>query len=169
MFAKTIKINNENQNICKPCGGECCKNTPGIFLPEQILKGYKPFEKVKEKIKNKNIIINTLEKAINDKYQTILVIQPRTNNTLKNETGVVDDYNFGTCFNLTDIGCSLSFEDRPFGCQALIPKIDKKCFVENKEDVSKTIWEQWSLQAGFMKDLRDSLWDDFENKGNQNV
>lgn len=117
----------ENIELCKKCGGECCKRIPGIYYPED-------FGKTKEEI------FNNLKKAFEEGYTAIdwwdnyedengyefdaYFIRPKT----KNKLNVIRDPSWGgECIFLTDNGCKLKYENRPTVCRMLEPNIEGKC------------------------------------------
>lgn len=120
-------------------------------------------------IEQLNQTATKIQSVVKNKDNGNYIVNFVNGGSIQTECENLRDALFSVVTKKNEVFQTLSFEQRPFGCQVLVPKENKKCVVECKEETSNTIWDQWSLQAGFMKDLRDSLWDDFENKGNQNV
>lgn len=124
--------NNENLNMCKSCG-KCCNHMAGTLFPEDI----------KETI-TKEVLLKYLEKdycldswvgnaSEDPKYDdiTFYFIRPRHTNA---KEYLLDESYGGICVLLTETGCSLTFENRPSQCKALIPKdsIEKHCITKDE-------------------------------------
>lgn len=114
----------ENKEICSKCGGQCCKSMPGIFSPDD-------FEEVS---------INTLLPLLKTgkytfesqffKNKCVYFLRP----SVRNFEGCIRSgrssfYTSGSCTFLTDLGCELSAEKRPYECKNLEPNNnkDQKC------------------------------------------
>lgn len=114
MSLKTNVPNNENSEKCSACGGKCCKNNPGAYLPEDFTADQLTKGGMLNLIKNGRISIDGYE---DEEFCLHPFLRPR---------GSLDvcygGLCGGTCLNLTDIGCRLDFEDRPYECRRLDPK-----------------------------------------------
>lgn len=133
--------NNENSNACQQCGGYCCKQCAGLMLPNQF---------------DHNDLVNSIVQKINSgKYcidwwegdigptnilSQIYFIRP----SHKNKIGEIKDPSWGgECVFLTENGCQLSFDSRPYQCKALVPKDDNtRCHGIIKEKLIP-IWRKY--------------------------
>lgn len=123
--------NNEN-SICASCG-KCCKSYAGFYEPNQVLS-------LLEDLKNTGTFKGLGETHQIDWYEgspDIYMIRPAHKNSLGRER---DPSWGGECVNLTDTGCSLTFEQRPLQCQALTPSSDFRCKGLSKRDI-KELWK----------------------------
>lgn len=165
MNQKIIQIQNENKDICTPCGGQCCKSTPGTFMPNQILKGQSnQFEIINKMMDDGLIVINQIDVYNKDQpiaklSYSFLVLQPATSISKKWSTKTSRGDNFGTCVNLTEKGCSLRFDERPYVCQQLIPIEGGKCHYDPKVNIDEKLFKAWEPHQQFLNDLYDHRWD----------
>ena len=60
----------------------------------------------------------------------------------------------GTCICLTDTGCSFRYEDRPLGCQTLVPSSDFRC--------SETSYSKFDCVRDWIN-YQDIMWDIYKN------
>lgn len=144
----TLEHSKVNTEMCKGCGGCCCKSM-GCHIS--------PFDLKEISVKS---IINLIDEA-----QCISIDwwdgNPLTNehdNTrcyflrIKNRDSKVIDPSFGgVCSILTDIGCPLSFEYRPKGARDLIP-CENDC-VDNYSKQQTAI--DWMPYQDIMKEVYD--------------
>jgi Fe-S-cluster containining protein len=111
----------ENPEVCKVCGGKCCKTYPGPATPEDF--GAPDIEKLRK----------NLFKALSSGRWTVDWVKQEeglyfVRPTVKGFEGSVFDHRYtGECTFLTETGCKLSFENRHESCRMLIPKIDERC------------------------------------------
>lgn len=126
--------NNENKEICKKCGGLCCKKMPGIFSPSQFKKTM--FDSLIKGFESKNLAIDWYEESPfdseNDQIDQVCFIRPR----IENHNNLFDPAWGGECSLLTKNGCKLNFKKRPHQCQSLVP-FEKLCFSENSKITNK--------------------------------
>lgn len=124
---------NENKEMCKKCGGFCCKNHPCDVSPYDIFRDKEPsVERLKEFLSSDLYQIDWWEGDTEEenKFSRIYIITPRV--ILTNKTDMLlmllisgDSNNLyypsygGRCIFLTDEGCRLSWDDRPTGGKAL--------------------------------------------------
>lgn len=128
-----IVKNNETPHFCKDCG-KCCKHYAGMYHPEQVLNEL-------ELLKNNQL------NDLGTKYQIdcwenwengdIYFLRPAHTNSL-NE--IIDRSWGGQCVNLTDTGCSLTFEQRPYECQKLKAYDYHKCSSDESKITIKEYW-----------------------------
>ncbi len=123
-----MEVKYENKEICKECGGKCCKKCGCDYLP-------KDFEDLSTNGLLERItgggdisIISTLNISIlpNGKkvIDSILLLRERNINR-----PIVDLLSYKTsCASLTEQGCKYDFEHRPSGGKNLIPRENGKCY-----------------------------------------
>lgn len=130
---------NENTEVCKNCGGRCCKKSGCDYWPSDLPdKTYKGILKFLENGKV-SIVAMMNFKRINEKLCNFPFLYLRERNTGKD---VVDLLSMKTpCSNLTEHGCSYTYEERPSGGKNLTPSKDGLCYP--KEDNLQKVLE-WS-------------------------
>lgn len=134
----TVEIN-ENTEVCKNCGGRCCKKSGCDYWPSDLPdKTYKGILKFLENGKV-SIVAMMNFKRINGKLCNFPFLYLRERNTGRD---VVDLLSMKTpCSNLTEHGCSYTYEERPSGGKNLTPSKDGLCYP--KEDNLQKVLE-WS-------------------------
>lgn len=130
---------NENTEVCKNCGGRCCKKSGCDYWPSDLPdKTYKGILKFLENGKV-SIVAMMNFKRINEKLCNFPFLYLRERNTGRD---VVDLLSMKTpCSNLTEHGCSYTYEERPSGGKNLTPSKDGLCYP--KEDNLQKVLE-WS-------------------------
>lgn len=130
---------NENTEVCKNCGGRCCKKSGCDYWPSDLQdKTYKGILKFLENGKV-SIVAMMNFKRINGKLCNFPFLYLRERNTGRD---VVDLLSMKTpCSNLTEHGCSYTYEERPSGGKNLTPSKDGLCYP--KEDNLQKVLE-WS-------------------------
>jgi len=115
VVSESSKVNTE---ICKKCGGKCCKATGCHISPFDLKEISVEF------------IINLIDETgciSIDWWDGNPITNEHTNEKayflrIKNQDSFTVDPTFGgICSILTDIGCPLSFEYRPRGARDLVP------------------------------------------------
>lgn len=130
---------NENTEVCKNCGGRCCKKSGCDYWPSDLPdKTYKGILKFLENGKV-SIVAMMNFKRINGKLCNFPFLYLRERNTGRD---VVDLLSMKTpCSNLTEHGCSYTYEERPSGGKNLTPSKEGLCYP--KEDNLQKVLE-WS-------------------------
>ena len=130
---------NENTEVCKNCGGRCCKKSGCDYWPSDLPdKTYKGILKFLENGKV-SIVAMMNFKRINEKLCNFPFLYLRERNTGRD---VVDLLSMKTpCSNLTEHGCSYTYEERPSGGKNLSQSKDGLCYP--KEDNLQKVLE-WS-------------------------
>ena len=111
--------NNETPEICSKCKGYCCKSYAGIYHPND----FKDIEKELKELKEKGLISvdqwngELIVKNDDTEYYDVKFIRPRHSNISK----FIDFSYGGRCIYLTEKGCGLPFEKRPYQCKMLAP------------------------------------------------
>lgn len=141
---------NVNYQLCKECGGHCCKKYPGTYLPsdfEQELTVEYVYQLVNSGKYN-------LERAEFRRYEYVYFIRPFMTNEEKFEKPQFR----GQCINWNNnIGCSLEYKDRPYQCKMLIPQKDNKgnfpCKYE--VDIQNILIDAWLPYTSILKEVFD--------------
>ena len=137
----------ENQELCKKCGGECCKNMGCHFSPadfETIT-----YKGLKKEILKGNISIDYWHGDIDTKVN-------RLRHTyylrMRNKGAKILDGSWGGQCVLWDSekGCPLPFKERPKGARALIPGFPGRC--DSKYTKEMCVMD-WRLYHPVMKRL----------------
>jgi len=104
----------QKPEICKECGGECCKSSPGCATPAD----FKPdiYNNLVEAFKSRKWVIDAWELSNGGKLH---YVRPATIDSKR-----LHDYSwdYGPCVLLTETGCSLEPHKRPAGCRLLEPR-----------------------------------------------
>lgn len=122
----------ENEELCKQCGGKCCKKCGCDYLP----RDFKDLSTngLVDKILEGNIsIVSTLtiSKLPNggEAITPILLLRERNKNR-----PMVDLLSLKTtCASLLETGCKYDKEHRPSGGRMLIPMENNECYNENPD------------------------------------
>ncbi len=104
-----------NEKLCAKCGGQCCKVCPGALSPEDLTKPLKAA--LIALFKTGKYAIDWYEAEEQGYYIRAAV---KDNNNLFDPTWG------GECVFLTDSGCELSLENRPYQCRMVEPVPDPK-------------------------------------------
>lgn len=125
-------LNNEDLATCRACGGKCCKTLPGAYLPDQL-----PEDDLRAGLASGKLVLawwdgdprperncldvdcdGTCERCTApDRLRRSYYVRPRN---LNSPPGAFDPTRNGQCALLGPSGCTLSFEQRPSGCQNLL-------------------------------------------------
>ncbi len=95
----------QNKELCGACGGRCCKQAPGLYIPSDF------GETEDEIFENLHFKLNNRQVTTREGVPT-----PRAKHG-----------NYGQCNHLTNEGCALG-DEKPSQCKALNP--GKKDYVE---------------------------------------
>lgn len=136
---KMIYVDDE---LCKKCGGQCCKKSGCDFLPSDFKKlNYTSL--IKELEKGYISIISTIcFYQENKKTYWAPVLSLRIKNKDRNTVDLVS-YKTG-CSLLTEIGCPLSIEERPALALSLIPTENfPKCDQQIKMEQGLKAWMKY--------------------------
>ena len=135
-------LNNENKELCAVCGGKCCRHAACILHPTQVEISYQGIKTLFKK----GFCFDYWEGDIIDNGPLDKVYYMRGQHKAQ-EGKIVDASWGGECIFLTDMGCNLSWEERPFQGKSLVPGADK-CFLP--ETSSKKIlvlaWRKYQHQ-----------------------
>lgn len=143
---------NERPDLCVPCGGLCCKRSPGFTLPGDWANaaGELDEERLEEALVSGEWVL--------ERWHDDLVPRPAT----ANEVGdVVADLTpdswlsghfysgAGRCNLLGENGCTLPFEKRPAQCRMSVPSADHHCMPPQgigyrKDSEFQNAWEPYT-------------------------
>ena len=102
----------ENRNLCRACGGICCKNLPGIVYPEDVRQPM--FDNLLIMLTSGNYAIDWWE----DDPESMHFLRP----AIKGDARICSPSWVGECVFLSTNGCKLVLRDRPRGCRMLEPR-----------------------------------------------
>lgn len=114
----------ENSEICKKCGGRCCKNCGCNYYPKDFKE--MTFDYLKSILDKGEISITTcvyVNADDNNKIFIDIVLNLRARNIDRPIVDLISKKN--TCSVLTETGCKYSFDERPTGGVLLIPDNDE--------------------------------------------
>lgn len=148
--------NNENKSICHSCGGACCRNMGCHISPRDLPEISVDY--ILNMLKTGNYSIDYWEGDVFEKErgQTYYL-------RMRNVGSNIVDPSWGgkPCVMFSpEIGCKLSWENRPRGGKALIPQKDFNC---SKTTYSKKdcVIEWYEFQNILDKVVREVYsWDD---------
>lgn len=112
-----------NPDLCKKCGGACCKKSGCHFAPADFNE--LEFESLKNEIWKGHIAIDVI--FADDWHGATDVFYLRVRN-VGEPVVVVDEewwYKNNPCILLAKTGCKIPFQRRPTGGKSLLPKRDK--------------------------------------------
>lgn len=156
---------NENTEVCKNCGGRCCKKSGCDYWPSDLPdKTYKEILKFLENGKV-SIVAMMNFKRINGKLCNFPFLYLRGRNTGRD---VVDLLSMKTpCSNLTEHGCSYTYEERPSGGKNLTPSKEGLCYP--KEDNLQKVLEWSAYQKQLEKIVKRYTGLSIDNKIKEDV
>lgn len=142
--------NNENKEICSACGGVCCNTLPGNSYPEDFgfegITQEQVLEGLIEMFKTGNWQIDWWDGKLPDDIcsKNALFIRPST----KKGRGRIyhGAWAFEGCIFHTQTGCTLTFDERPHDCKALVPRAHKcmRPLEEGQINAKLVAIEKWS-------------------------
>lgn len=142
----------ENKQLCKECGGRCCKRMGCHYSPEDFKEI--TYESLKKEIEKGFISIdwwegNPFENEIDDDIDRAYYLR------IRNKDGKIVDPSWGgECILLTDDGCPLSYEERPKGARMLEPDEYGCISYYNKQQAARD-WYKYN-------DILSKLADEFD-------
>lgn len=124
---------------CTACGGVCCKNIPGFTRPNDWgATEEERVERIAAALRSGDYCIDWWEgdPRPDGDFHTVDMIRP-AHTRKRGQMRHASWGNDGPCALLTEAGCSLAHDARPFDCRGLVPNKDhQKCkpFDEGKKD-----------------------------------
>jgi hypothetical protein len=139
MTKKLPIVGVQDAQTCARCMGQCCKGTPGASDPMDLLDGDGDLDglTIFEMFSSGDWVLgfwdgDPRDEAWGDRRRrgldhVSIVYFPRP--AYKKKSGELFeqrfDWDLGGCTFLTDKGCKLEFEARPYGCRTLVPGWDE--------------------------------------------
>lgn len=120
------------EKCCSKCKGLCCKHMGCHYSPTDFED--LSFEGLKKEIEKGKISIDWWETFDGPEYY----LRARHKNAR-----VIDPSWGGVCINLTETGCSLSFEERPLGGKAVRPDPNGYCKSYYTKEQCKNDWKKY--------------------------
>ena len=158
---KNIK-RNETPELCKECGGACCKRQPCTCFPHDVFGDKVPTaQRLIDFLASDNYQIDWWEGDPFDpefyedgyKYSRIYYIRPRENPNpeIAHSNMLYDPMWFGECYLHTSTGCALDWDHRPSGGKSLTciaPNVASDDTPEAKKAAAKEWRElQWLFEG----------------------
>lgn len=111
-------------SLCTPCGGKCCKWMPGTYAPEEFGAPHRvPMRFALAKaLAEGRVTIDWYERSPSEHRPMLLYVRP----AMKGYEGDLRHPAWGgtPCTFLTDTGCELPHDSRPYQCRAMEPLPD---------------------------------------------
>lgn len=127
----------EDKEICRSCGGKCCKALPGSLVPRDI--GEVTVPALVELFNTGLYSIDWWEgdpREEKDEIDQAYFIRPRIKGTRK----LFDGAWGGECIFLTDAGCKFQLKDRPSQCRTLKPTEGERCVGAHGKNYYAILW-----------------------------
>ena len=162
----------ENKDVCKNCGGRCCKKSGCDYVPHDFnsLNINDLYNKLEEG--NISIVSAVIIDKIKDKTMAIPFLYLRARNMNRE---IVDLLSMKTtCSMLRSDGCSYSYEERPTGGINFVPvEGGKDCYPRENPEKLIMEWERYqkplsrlvkrftgmSVEAKFREDVEQLFYD----------
>ncbi len=138
---------NERAEVCRACGGECCRTRPGAESPERFLAEPDPVGALALALDSGDwVVAHRVGIPFEDgtpppeeiRWRTILYVRPASRAERHGDGAPAQ---FGSqCVFLGESGCRLSFADRPRVCQSLEPWADGECRAGWDEGAAAKAW-----------------------------
>lgn len=153
----------QDADLCTPCGGQCCKQSPGLMTPEDAGLHEGP-EKLKNLLLSKLYVLDWYEgdpRYISfmdprSEHSGVYRLRPVGATPFLGYRGVVDRaWLGGRCTFLTDTGCSLPRDDMPAQCKGLQPAFGACTMPEEVNTQSIAI--AWLPYQNILSEILDSL------------
>lgn len=145
-------VKNENPDICKQCGGQCCMNMGCHLHPDDIVKRFGAItrETLIQALKCGDYSADFWDGDVREDNDIEVPYEE-----LKSDcwylrarhigSKAIDRSCGGVCANLTKHGCKFSWDDRPSGGKALIPQENHDCGKSSFDRVAGVIsWIPYS-------------------------
>lgn len=161
---------NENRDLCKKCGGICCKKFGCEIFPEDVIKRYNEIseETLCQLINTGYVSIDCWTACGNPgklhpkkemyEYDRIFFLRMRHINK-----PICDIYSMGPCKALTEYGCMLDWDNRPTGGKLLVPNASK-CIVPMEDELGLSSDTELAALMWFeYNSLLEKLYNNFLN------
>ena len=130
-----MKKNYLKTDICKECGGKCCKHMPGITHPCDFKNPLE--ESLIEAFRSGHWAIDWYDgDPVKYRYKlhNVLFIRPK----VKGVSELFDPTWGGECIFLAYDGCTLKPLERPRGCRLMEPMTTNKCLLHGGDKAACT-------------------------------
>jgi hypothetical protein len=119
-----------DEEICRKCGGACCKRMPGCAIPDDIAKLF-PAETIQESVKkallSKKWSIDWWEGDTPVYFLRPVAIAPKFLVEIETKKSKIFDASWGgKCIYLEEFGCILPRDSRPDQCKRFKPIMKKE-------------------------------------------
>lgn len=104
-----------NNDFCRKCQGQCCKDASGVYAPEDFEE--LTFDVLLKLYQEGKIMISHISEKYGNKTEG-WVLKPAQEGCDSIQYEIMIK---GRCKFLTDEGCSLDYYHRPRGCKLLLP------------------------------------------------
>lgn len=135
-------MRNEKKNLCKKCGGKCCKKSGCDYFVSDFLEINEEVL-IKKLDEGETSIVGALYPISDSEgyLSFIPFLYLRARNIGRD---IVDILSFKRqCMLLTDNGCPYPLEKRPGGGAALIPQRFRKCYRDEDPLIETSKWEPY--------------------------
>ena len=135
-------MNLENKDICRECGGECCKKSGCDYVPKDF-KSLNLSNILEILAVGNTSIVSTLSfsRLANNTLTCSPILYLRVRNTGRD---VIDLFSFKTpCSMLKKDGCSYDFENRPTGGKSLLPLGNEMCYSTLDQREFVKLWDSY--------------------------
>lgn len=130
MTKKLPIIGVQDPETCARCGGGCCQGAPGASDPSDLLDEDGDLDELTifEMLSSGDWVLGFWDGDPRGGRGVSIVYFPHPAHKKKTDELIERrfSWNLGGCTFLTDNGCKLEFEERPYGCRTLIPIWDEK-------------------------------------------
>ncbi|MBQ6806592.1 MAG: hypothetical protein IJO97_04080 [Lachnospiraceae bacterium] len=147
----------ESDNICKACGGNCCKTMGCSLSPEDMLASLEQNETTAESIET--LLQNSLFAIDSFQMRGGAFYYLRMRHKCFTFIGVDA---MGECIALTESGCSLPFEKRPKGGRFLEGKEGHQCTQHYTQEMMIKDWEPYQ---DYLREIWNKWHDKMERDG----
>ncbi len=136
----------QNDEICRKCGGLCCKHLPGNAMPEDF--GLPDTSGLEDALRSGKWALDCW-----DDITALWYVRPAATNAV----GEIFDLSWGgQCVFLTHTGCELTHDDRPAGCRLLEPKEGDECPSHGASKLEAGVaWEKYHIY-GIAKKIEEA-------------
>lgn len=138
----------ENIELCRKCGGACCKQTGCYYSSEDL------------KVVNSRSVIDLLDKGYTSIISDVFIMRDnpillslRARNKNAGKIDLVSCYSW--CTALTDTGCMYSFDERPSGGRYLVPNENGNCAYRDTKLIN--IADSWEPYQSMLKSVCEEL------------
>lgn len=133
----------ENLEICKKCGGKCCKKSGCDYLPSDFTD--LSFKGLMDKLAEGNISVVSAIKFEKLLHNGRIYVNPFLYLRARNKNREIIDLLSmkTTCSLLTEEGCKYSYEERPSMGKNLIPVDGVRCYPLKSPNILISEWDSY--------------------------